>query len=505
MAEKYFWADQIADEIIKLNPKKKTYVCASGITPSGTVHIGNFREVITTDLVVKALEDRGKKVRFVYSWDDFDRFRKVPVNIPESRKKEYEEYLGMPISDFPSPFDKTRKTSYARYFELEFEESLKKVSIKPEFIQQSIMGKQCKYSEQIKIALENKDKIKKILDKYRKEPLADSWNPLIIYCEKCKKDSTKITSHKGYEVEYECKCGFKDKIDVRKRGIVKLQWRVDWPARWQYEQVDFEPGGIDHSTPGGSFTTSKEIIKQIYDYPVPLYQLYEWIRQKGNTEFSSSAGNVLTLDQVEKVYEPHLLRYLFVGTRPNKGFAISFDNDIIKIYEDFDALERKYFDKKSGINPQEKRMYELSVVKIPKTKPNRESFRHLVTLVQINQTQELNKESKERAEKVKEWLENYAGQDMKFNLKEKLDKKLKLSKEDKDILQELKSVIKKSKTEEELFNGFYELSKKHNIKTQDFFKLVYKILIGKERGPRLAGFILAIGKEKVIKLLAQVG
>ena len=66
MAEKYSWADQIASEIIKRNPKKKTYVCASGITPSGTIHIGNFREVITTDLVVKALEDNGKKVRFVY-------------------------------------------------------------------------------------------------------------------------------------------------------------------------------------------------------------------------------------------------------------------------------------------------------------------------------------------------------------------------------------------------------------------------------------------------------
>ena len=69
--EKFFWADKIAEDIIKQRGKKKEFVCASGITPSGTVHIGNFREIITTDLVVRALKDKGKKVKFIYSWEDY--------------------------------------------------------------------------------------------------------------------------------------------------------------------------------------------------------------------------------------------------------------------------------------------------------------------------------------------------------------------------------------------------------------------------------------------------
>jgi lysyl-tRNA synthetase class 1 len=74
--EKFFWADAIADRIIKEKSgktgkyKKRSYVCASGITPSGVIHIGNFREIITTELVVRALKDKGKKARFIYSWDD---------------------------------------------------------------------------------------------------------------------------------------------------------------------------------------------------------------------------------------------------------------------------------------------------------------------------------------------------------------------------------------------------------------------------------------------------
>ena len=76
------WADQAAVRIIGACGDKEKYTEASGITPSGVVHIGNFREVITVEFVAQALRARGKDVRFIYSWDDFDTFRKVPVNLP---------------------------------------------------------------------------------------------------------------------------------------------------------------------------------------------------------------------------------------------------------------------------------------------------------------------------------------------------------------------------------------------------------------------------------------
>jgi len=85
---------------------------------------------------------------------------------------------------------------------------------------------------------------------------------LKVYCEKCKKDSTKILDIRDYEIEYKCDCGFKNKIDFRKKCNIKLNWRVDWPMKWVYEKVDFEPGGIDHSAAGGSFDTGKQIVKK---------------------------------------------------------------------------------------------------------------------------------------------------------------------------------------------------------------------------------------------------
>ncbi len=332
--DKFFWADKIADDLIRGKKNKKEFVCASGITPSGTVHIGNFREIITTDLVARALKEKGKKVRFIYSWDDYDRFRKVPENMPDEKKKEYEGYIGKPVSDVPSPFEKGK--SYAKHFEDEFESISEKVGIKPEFIYQNQMHKRCKYAHLVKKALDERKEIIKILDKYREQPLEEDWMPIEVYCEKCGRDNTKIQDVDEYQIEYSCDCGHWAKFDFRKKGIVKLKWRVDWPARWFYEKVDFEPGGNDHSVEGGSYTTGKEISKKIYDYSAPTYVMYGFVYKKGvQGKMSSSAGNLFTIQEVEEVYEPEILRYLFVGTRPNKEFEISFDNDVIKIYEDY--------------------------------------------------------------------------------------------------------------------------------------------------------------------------
>ena len=71
------WADTTAIRVIAQKGEKEIYTVASGITPSGTVHIGNFREVITVDLVARALRKLGRNVRFIYSWDDFDRIKTI--------------------------------------------------------------------------------------------------------------------------------------------------------------------------------------------------------------------------------------------------------------------------------------------------------------------------------------------------------------------------------------------------------------------------------------------
>ena len=457
------WADQCADEVIAKFGDKKSYVCATGISPSGTVHFGNFRETITTDLVVKALESKGKKVHFVYSWDDYDRFRKVPANIKENM----DEFIGMPVSQVKDPFK--CHSSYAEHFEKEYEKNLPMVSVRPKFIYQNEKYGNCGYAEDIKFALGNKEKIKTVLDEHRKEPLEKDWLPLTVYCEKCKKDLTKITDYDGkYSITYECECGYKDTVDFRKKGIVKLPWRVDWPMRWNYEKVEFEPAGKEHSTPGGSRTTANIIVKEVWNREPPVHKMYDFIILKGQGgKMSGSLGNVITLREVLEIYEPDIVRYFFAGTRPNTEFFVSFDLDVLKVYEDFDKCERIYFKTEKANEEKDyikqKRIYELSAIEIPKKQPIQPIFRHLVNLIQIYENDfskigeyykkelktDFDRERlKQRTERAKNWLDKYALDDYKFKVQEEV--KVELNEKEKKALLLLKEKLEKNKYTEQL-------------------------------------------------------
>ncbi len=519
MSKEIHWADLAAENLIKIKDKD-SYTCASGISPSGIVHIGNFREVITTALVVKALQDKGKKTRFIYSWDDYDVFRKVPANMP--KQEILKEYLRKPIIDVPDTWGCHK--SYAEHNEAEFEKDLPGVGIKVEFIQQSKMYRFCKYAEEMKIALKNREKIAKILNQYREEPLESNWYPLSIYCEKCNQDNTNITNYdEDFMVSYKCNdCSFEDTFDLRKKGISKLQWRVDWPMRWYYEDVDFEPGGKDHSTTGGSYSTAKEIVKEVWNKNAPYYVMYDFISVKGKGgKISSSKGNVITLKEALDIYEPEMVRWLFASTRPNTEFAISFDLDVINLYEEFDKCEKTYFGVLTIENKEklkkEKRIYELSCIEIPKQLPIQIPFRHLTNLIQVDELniektyKQFESEAKNEYDKkrlltritcTKNWIEKYAPEDFKFSIIE--EPKINLNESQKAIVNAFITLLENHNlTDEELHKEFYTISEKHNIKAPEFFKLMYNIIVNKDRGPKLASFILTIGKTRVINILKK--
>ncbi|MBR9683880.1 lysine--tRNA ligase [Candidatus Woesearchaeota archaeon] len=518
-AESTHWADRAAEQIIRVKGNKKKYVVAAGITPSGTIHVGNFREIITQELVKRGLEKKGKTVRFIYSWDDFDVFRKVPKNLP--KKQELLKSLRKPISEVPDPFG--CHESYARHHEAEIEEDVPKLGIDAEFLYQHKLYKKGIYNKLIKEALENTQQIKEILNKFRKEDLPESWLPIMVYCPECRREVTNVKYFGGYDIEYECECGSKEKIDFDKeKGSVKLKWRACWPMRWHYYKEDFESAGKDHFAAGGSIVTSRLIQKEVYGTEPPFGFAYEWIAIKGGGEFASSLGKVITLKEMLAIYEPEIIRYLFASTRPNVGFKISFDVDVIKIYEDFDKCERIYFDK-VDVSEKEKakqsRIYELSCVsKTPSKLPYQPGFRHLTTVLQIKELDVdrtvdfFEKELKTKFDKerlrtrvkcVKNWLEKHAPEAFKFSVQDGM--KVKLGAKEKKVLQFLgKRLKKKDWQAESLHEEIYKLCQDNELEIKSFFNAAYKVLIGKEKGPRLASFILEIGKNRVAQILEQI-
>jgi lysyl-tRNA synthetase, class I len=517
------WSDNYAQKIIHIKGDQKKYIIESGITPSGMIHAGNFREVITADLIRRALEKRGKEVEFLYVWDDYDVLRKVPTNLP--KQDMIKENLRKPVFQVPDPFGCHKH--YAEHFEKVFEKESSLVGIKAKYVYSHAHYLNCEYADEIKIALENTEKIKTILNEFRREPLKNDWLPIFVFCEKCNRDTiTNIVWGKGYDVTYTCECGHKNTIDFRKKGLVTLRWRVDWPMRWHHNKVDFETAGKDHFAAGGSVDTGIKIQEQIYNSKLPVgistKDFYEWIGFKGNGQFSSSTGNVVTVTELLEIYSPEIVRFLFAGTRPKKEFSISFDADVFAVYEEYDKCERAYFG--LGEMNEKKRQklsvaYDLSSIgKIPTKIPYQPSIRHLSTLLQINDfdidktigyfekqlVTEFDKNRlRTRAVCATNWVKKYAPVEFTFSVQEKCQVTL-VDQEKKILNLFAQKLSEKEWTDKELHEEIYILAENNDIDSKDLFALCYSVLINKAKGPRLASFILEIGRERVAQLFKSV-
>jgi len=515
------WADITADKIVRERGPKEHYTCASGITPSGTVHIGNFREIISVELVVRALRDKGEKVRFIYSWDDYDVFRKVPKNMP--KQELLETYLRKPIVVVPDVLG--NEESYAAANEKALEALLPTVGVFPEYIYQAKRYRNSEYAEGIKMALVHKEDIRRQLNESRTSDLADDWMPVSVFCTACDRDTTTVTGWDGdYGVSFSCECGHSETVDLRKTSAVKLPWRIDWPMRWKHEDVDFEPAGKDHHSEGGSFDTAKKTGKEVYGHEPPVTFQYDFIRIKGRGgKISSSTGEVISLSDVLEVYQPEVIRYLFAGTRPNTEFAISFDLDVLKIYEDYDKCERDYFNKPDSPKALKKwekqaRIYELSQVgEVPKEMPYQMQIRHLCNLLQVHSgdldavVASLKDLSPDQEERFRQrctcawvWVKEFAPEDFRYSLRTAADGKVELEGKNLEAVRRLADIVEDhmETLDEGAFGTIvYDMMKELELESADFFTAVYRVLISKEKGPRLISFLYILGKEKVLSLL----
>ena len=536
------WSDRIAQEIIRRRPDKEEYVCAAGISPSGSIHIGNFRDIATSLFVAQALRRQGKKAKLLFSWDEFDRLRKIPVNVakvprPEGEKP-WEEYIGCPYVDVPNPFDDGSE-SYAKYFEKEFEEAMKRFGIEMDYRYQGDMNRSGKYAEHVIHALKKRGEIFDILDSFRtqaaQEGEREAYYPVSIYCPHCGRDTTKITSLSDdcTVAEYECACGHHGTFDFTKDFNCKLAWKIDWPMRWMYEGVDFEPGGKDHASPGGSYDTSRVIAEKIYGYEAPVFQGYEFIGIKGATgKMSGSSGLNLTPDTLLKLYQPEVILWLYAKTEPTRAFDFCFDDGILRQYFEFDKQYKEYME---GKGDDFLNVVMESCLRREGEADGKPVYHKIETvpmslLVQLGSVVDFNvpmletvfekigqpftyEQFKDRLDRAKYWLEQCSPENVnRLRVTRNWEVYDSLDEEEKKEIALLHAFLTKGGYDLEGLNqelyaipkqvlGNLEDAKELKKIQGQFFKNVYKLLIDKEKGPRLYLFLYAIDPERYVHLL----
>ena len=124
----------------------------------------------------------------------------------------------------------------------------------------------------------------------------------------------------------------------------KLVWKVDWPMRWTYEGVIFEPSGVDHQSPGSSWVVGGQLVAEVFGGTQPIGPMYAFVGIKGMAKMSSSRGGVPTPADALEIMEPPLVRWLYSRRKPAQSFNVAFDGEVHRMYDEWDSLSRKVAD-----------------------------------------------------------------------------------------------------------------------------------------------------------------
>lgn len=528
-----FWADQLAQQIIhrekfhyldKKIQKFNVFTVKTSASLSGVLHIGRLSDTIRGETVYRALKDAGVKTKLIWVAEDMDPLRKIPKNVPQ----EFEKYIGMAVTDVPDPDG--NYGSYAERFKAEYFEVLDNfVTTKMEKFSMREEYKKGNFSKYIKKILENAEQVREIQNRYRTNKLAKGFIPWKPICDNCGKIvTTDVKEFSNGVVKYQCKdyefesakaigCNHKGENDPLK-GNGKLLWKSEWAAQWANWNIAAEGAGKEYQVPNSAWWINAEITERILDYPMPQPIFYEHLMIDGE-KMSASLGNVIYPKDWLEVAPPELLKF-FYNKRLMKTRSFSW-KDLPTLYDDYDTHMNIYLGNINLDNKKEeqhmKRLFEISHGK--DIKPVNISFAHAAMIAQIGPGEEdavrsmektghydkkMHDALFERINKAKLWLDKYAPEDVKFVVQDNVPENLKLSDKEKEALHLVADALnKKEWNEKELFNEFYEICKKVGIKNTDFFRASYNVLLNKDRGPKLAPFILALGKDKVSVLFVK--
>lgn len=359
----------------------------------------------------------------------------------------------------------------------------------------------------IERTLERIDTIRRILRDVSGRELDENWSPIqVVENGYLKNRRFKAIDTASKTITYIDKDGNEQQTGYS-HGEVKLNWRVDWPARWWLLHVDVEPFGRDHATKGGSYDTGKHIVKEVFGAEAPLPVPYNFINRTGDTKkMSKSAGDTITATQLLKVLPTEIIWFFLLRSSPDKLLFFDEGPTLMRLFDDFAALLAKP-DKTAA----DKQLLELCLHGIDRPTVSNIPFTHLVasyqaslknpdeTLRVIERTEHQHTAKKD-AEIIKkelrfidQWLRHSAPADVKFDLLDTVNPD-DFTDQEQAFLKTLADRVAEAPADADgawFHERIYELRDTSGLAPKDMFSALYRALIGRPSGPR-AGYFLSI-------------
>lgn len=522
-----FWADKIANDVERKYADKITagepIVVRDEKTASGRVHVGSLRSASLHAVVADVLRSRGVQVDFWFEINDFDPMDGIPSYLDEA---EYQQYMGVPLCNIPSPepgFD-----NFAEYYGQEYVKVLEQVGFGASVYRASELYRSGAMNELIRTALEKRDLIRDIYYRVSKSEKPDDWYPINVICEKCGNlSATKITGFDGDEVTYTCSsdtiswadgCGHEGKMSPFD-GNAKFPWKLDWPAKFVAKGVDFEGGGKDHYTKGGSRQVAEAIAREVFEHEPPYGVFNEFFLIAGK-KMSSSKGNAATAGEMAHMLPPHILRLLLLKTPINRQISFDPEGDAIPVlFDAYDRLAEKYWNEVEDDDTQlfkfihlpdersefpQRYLPRFSQVAFLVQMPHMDLYEEVAKMKEAELTDLDIAELDMRAKYAKQWLKEYADEKFIFTLQENVPElAASLTDQQQSAVHSLAEKVEGLQTLDGqlLHELIHEVKEESGLSPKEFFSAIYKLFLGKESGPKVGWFLSTLDKDLVVNRL----
>jgi len=513
------WIDKLAFELIEREKQLGRDIdgiirVESGLGASGIPHIGSLGDAVRAYGVKLALENLGYKSELIAYSDDLDGLRKIPEGLDVK-----EENIGRRVSAIEDPYGKCHD-SYGSHMSSMLLDGLDKLGIKYVHKTAHDTYKNGILKDQIHKILVNSKKIGDEIEKLTGQTKFKNVLPYFPVCQNCDKLYTTESFEyieKEKKIRYRCKdseigsniikgCGHEGESDITK-DLGKLAWKVEFAARWQAFDIRFEAYGKDIMD---SVKVNDWVSDQILEFPHPHHVKYEMFLDKGGKKISKSLGNVVTSQRWLTYGTPKSI-LLLLYKRITGAREVGFE-DIPALMDEYNELESIYFGKTKVDNEaklvKSKGLYEyVNLLNPPKNPSPHVNYRLLVELCKIFKDSRLKhvgsklidygtikEEGKDDVEELIKLAGNYSDD---FEETKIPATKITVDDSSKVALKQLADLLQKDETPEDLQNSIYSIAKENQVQPKDFFKILYQIILSKDRGPKIGPFIEDIGKKKV--------
>ena len=294
----------------------------TGYGPSGLPHIGTFGEVLRTTMVRHAFrvltQDR-VPTRLVAFSDDMDGLRKVPDNVPN--RELLAAHLGQPLTRVPDPFG--THDSFGAHNNARLRAFLDRFGFDYVFMSSTQAYRTGVFDAALLRLLERYDAVMDIMLPSFREERAGSYSPFLPI-----HPATGVVMQVAL-VGRDPRAGtitWDDPVSGERfttpvtGGACKLQWKPDWAMRWHALGVDYEMAGKDLID---SVKLSGRIVRALGSEPPEGFNYELFLDEKGQ-KISKSKGNGLTIDEWLGYASPESLGFFMFG-KPTAAKRLHFD------------------------------------------------------------------------------------------------------------------------------------------------------------------------------------